>query len=52
LTCLRSLELDAVEEEVDLLVVESDEPGEGEHLAGGEVVGPGNVGMRATVDDR
>ena len=49
---LRPLELDAVEEEVDLLVVEGDEARDGEHVAQREAVGPGDVRMDPAVEAR
>src|SRR6516162_5618200 len=40
---LWSLKLLTVEEDVDLLVIEGDHPGDGQQLAGGKVVSPGQV---------
>ena len=40
----------AVEGDVDLLVVEGDQAGDGEELAGGEVVGPGQVRVGRVAD--
>src|SRR5207342_3821916 len=41
--CLRTVQWLAVEEGVDLLVVEGDQAGDGQQLAGREVVAPGQV---------
>jgi hypothetical protein len=38
------------EEDVDFLVVEGDQPGDGQQLPGREVVAPGDVGMSRTAD--
>src|SRR5215471_13270767 len=50
---LRPLKRLATDEEVDLLVVEGDHPGDGQQLAGGKVIGPREVPVhRATSPDR
>ncbi len=47
---LRALKLLAVEEDVYFFVVERDEAGDGLQLAGGEVVGPGEVRVNAAAN--
>jgi len=50
---LGAVQQSPVQDDVDLLVVESDQPADGQQLPGGEVVGPGEIGvLRAAGADR
>src|SRR2546429_9976317 len=48
--CLRTVQWLAVEDGVDHLVVEGDQAGDGQQLAGREVVSPGQVLVHAAAD--